>query len=108
MLFSGITTTTRGRINVPKIKVHPDGRVKIPSSLAKKYHLQEGDTLDVRDIGGGIIFIPEKIKQNKELRKELNDRIWDQMEEEADEDIKSGRVSGPFETAKDLLRDLKS
>ena len=54
-------------------------------------------------MGGGILFIPEKIKRNKEL----NDRIWDQMEEEADEDIKSGRVSGLFETAKDLLKDLK-
>lgn len=93
---------------MPKIKFHPDGRVKIPSSLAKKYHLKEGDTLNVRDLGGGIIFIPEKIIQDKKLRKKLNDRIWDQMEEEAEEDIKSGRVSGPFETAKDLLRDLKS
>jgi hypothetical protein len=48
------------------------------------------------------------VKQNKKQRKELNEKLWDQIEQEADDDIKAGRVAGPFETLEELLRDLKS
>jgi len=92
---------------MPKIKVRPDGQMKIPSAIAEKYHLKEGDTLDVQDLGSGIIFIPEKLKRNRKLRKELNERIWDRMEEEADGAIAKGELSGPFDNAKDLIAHLR-
>jgi AbrB family looped-hinge helix DNA binding protein len=91
---------------MPKIKVRPDGQVKIPAAIAEKYRLKEGDALDVQDLGGGIIFIPEKLKRNRKLRKELNERVWDKMEQEAEDDIKAGRVAGPFETAEELLSEV--
>jgi len=47
------------------------------------------------------------MKKNKKLRNELNERIWDKMEQEAGEDIKAGRVSEPFETAEELLAERK-
>jgi len=92
---------------MPKTKVCPGGQVKIPSSFAKKYDLQEGDILDVEDLGGGLIFIPEKVRKDKKLREELNKHIWDKMEEEAEEDIKAGRVSGPFDKVEDLVKHLR-
>lgn len=91
-----------------KIKVRAGGQIKIPAKIAVKYRLHEGDVLHVRDAGGGIMFIPEKVKRDKKLRKELNEKLWDQMEQEAEDDIKAGRVAGPFETLDELLRDLKS
>jgi AbrB family looped-hinge helix DNA binding protein len=91
-----------------KIKVRAGGQIKIPAKIAVKYKLHEGDTLKVRDAGGGILFIPEKVARDKQQRKKLNERLWDQMEQEAEDDIKAGRVAGPFETLEDLLRDLKS
>ena len=91
---------------MPKIKVRPNGQVKIPTKIAEKYHLKEGDTLDVRDLGGGIIFIPEKMK--KKLIKELNDRLWDKMEEEADEAISKGEVIGPLDDIDEALNALKT
>lgn len=33
---------------------------------------------------------------------------WQKKEREADEDIKKGRVCGPFTNAKDLIKSLKS
>lgn len=33
---------------------------------------------------------------------------WQKKEREADEDIKKGRVYGPFSNAKDLIKSLKS
>ena len=90
-----------------KIKVRADGQVKIPKTMASKYRLHEGDTLIVRDAGGGILFIPEKVKRDRKLRKELNERLWDQMLQEAEDDIKAGRVAGPFATVEELLQELK-
>ena len=33
---------------------------------------------------------------------------WQKKEREADEDIKNGRISGPFYSSKELLKSLKS
>jgi len=95
------------RIDMPKTKVRAEGLVKIPDALATKYCLRDGDILDVRDLDGSILFIPEKVRRNRKLLKALNDRLWDLMEQEAEEDINAGRVAGPFETLGKLLRDLK-
>lgn len=81
--------------------------MKIPASIVTKYRIEEGEILNVFDMGGGIIFVPERVKQNKKLRKEFNERLWDQMEQEAENDIRADRVAGPFETVEELLRDLE-
>ena len=43
----------------------------------------------------------------RQLLKEFNDLIWDSMEEEADEAIAKGELSGPFHTAEDLIAHLR-
>jgi bifunctional DNA-binding transcriptional regulator/antitoxin component of YhaV-PrlF toxin-antitoxin module len=93
---------------MPKTKVRPDGQVKIPVALIRRYDLQEGDVLIVRDFGGGIVFIPEKVMHNLQLREALNQYLWDQMEDEAEEDVKAGRVASPFTTVAELIHDLRS
>lgn len=85
-----------------KIKIGSNEQVKIPANIADKYNLKKGDSLDVIDLGSGIIFISENAKKNGKLLKKLNDLIWDCMEEEADEAITKGEVYGPFQTAEDL------
>jgi len=65
---------------MPKTKVRPDLQVKIPAAIAEKYNLKEGDTLNVRDLGGGIVFIPGKFG-NKKLLKELNEFLQDKIED---------------------------
>ncbi len=90
-----------------KIRVRAGGQVKIPAKIAVKYKLHEGDVLHVRDAGGGIMFIPEKVKRDKKLRKELNEKLWDQMEQEAEDAIARGEVSGPFDNVEDLIAHLR-
>lgn len=92
---------------MPKTKVRAEGLVKIPAAIATKYCLREGDVLDVRDLNGGIVLIPEKVKRNKKLPKQLNERLWDRMEEEASEAIAKGEVSGPFHQVQDLIAHLR-
>ena len=91
-----------------KIKVHAGGQVTIPAAIVSKYRLEEGDILDVRDVNGGIFFIPERVKMKKKLREELNKRLWDHMEEEASEAIARGEVIGPFDNLNEALKSLKT
>jgi bifunctional DNA-binding transcriptional regulator/antitoxin component of YhaV-PrlF toxin-antitoxin module len=102
-----LTYSTR-RFTVPKARVRAGREVKIPASIATKYHLKDGDVLDVLDVGGSIIFVPEKVKQNPKLRKDLNERLWDHMEEEASEAIARGEVIGPFDDLDEALKALKT
>jgi hypothetical protein len=93
---------------VLKTKVRTDVQVKISAAVAEKYHLRPGDRLDAHELDGCIIFIPKRVKNNRKLRKKLNDVLWSYLEQEAEDDIKAGRMAGPFETVEELLRDLKS
>jgi AbrB family looped-hinge helix DNA binding protein len=61
---------------MPQVKVQSHGQVKIPSPIFSKYHLREGDTLDVRDTGDGIFFIPKTLK-----RKNSKDRLFELIED---------------------------
>lgn len=92
---------------MPKTKVRVGVQVEIPAGIAHKYRLEEGDPLEVYDFGGGIVFIPVKAKRNKKLRQQLNERLWDRMEEEASEAIAKGELSGPFSTVHDLVAHLR-
>jgi hypothetical protein len=92
---------------VLKTKARADVQVKISGAVANKYHLRAGEKLDAHELDGCIVFIPKRIKNNRKLSKKLNKIFWSYLEQEAEDDIKAGRVAGPFETVEELLRDLK-
>jgi putative PIN family toxin of toxin-antitoxin system len=106
----------RRRTVVSKTKVRSDWQVRIPADIATRYDLREGDTLDIHDIGGGIIFIPGKIK-SKKLLKELNKFLLDKMEDylelqdpELKKQIKEGYEAykrGETRDGRELLAELK-
>ncbi len=93
---------------MPKIKVRSGGQVKLPAAIISKYRLKDGDFLDVRDVDGGIFFIPETVKLNKKRRNAINERLWDHMEEEASEAISRGEVIGPLDNLEEALKALKT
>jgi len=63
---------------MPQVKVQSNGHVKIPPRIFSKYHLREGDILDVRDTENGIVFIPKNgaPKKTKDPFFELIERTW--------------------------------
>jgi len=90
------------------ITLQAERDIKLPSLLANKYHLKKGDILKVFDIGGAMLLIPTKLLKNARARKMLNDWIWDRMEREAEDDMKAGRLTGPFKTAEEMIKSLKN
>lgn len=90
-----------------RTKTRSNVSVEIPESIAAKYRLRSADSLEVREFSGCLVIVPLHAKKSAKLRKRVNAFLWDLMEQEAEEDMKAGRVSGPFTTATELLRDLK-
>lgn len=93
---------------MPKIKARAGGQVKLPAAIISKYRLEDGDFLDIRDVDGGIFFIPERVKLNKKRRNAINKRLWDHIEEEASAAIARGEVIGPFDNLEQALKALKT
>lgn len=88
---------------MPVVKVMDRRQVVIPKEIFDQLKLKTGDYLEAMIDNGKIVYIP----------KQLVDRdAWYWSEEgqarigEALEDIKHGRVTGPFTTAKAMVKSL--
>jgi len=89
---------------MPVVKVMDRRQVVIPKEIFEALKLKAGDYLEATIENGKIVYIP----------KQLVDRdVWYWSDEgqqrinEALEDIKKGHVTGPFTSAKDLVKSLR-
>lgn len=85
-------------------KVGPRHQVTIPKLVLKKLKLEVGDYLDVRVKGGTIAMMPKKPIPKEETW--FYTPEWQKKEQEADEAIARGEVSGPFSSADELIGHL--
>ncbi|MGO9058127.1 MAG: AbrB/MazE/SpoVT family DNA-binding domain-containing protein [Candidatus Binataceae bacterium] len=80
-------------------KVGPKYQVTIPRSVREALKLEAGDLLEVRVAGRDVLLKPKVlIDRDPELEQALA---------EAEEDIKAGRVYGPFDGAQEAVRGLR-
>ncbi len=79
------------------VKIGVSRQVVIPKKIHEKLGLAPGDYLEVELKDGKVVFTP----------KTLVDRALETALDEALADVKAGRVSKPFRSAKALVRDLK-
>ncbi|HED37797.1 MAG TPA: AbrB/MazE/SpoVT family DNA-binding domain-containing protein [Ignavibacteria bacterium] len=88
------------------VKVKRHYQITIPDILRKKYSLSEGDFMEIEDKGSMVIIKPVKlIHPDQEY---FYTKEWQKGEAEADEDIKKGNLSGPFNNIGDALKVLKN
>jgi len=81
-------------------------QITIPNSLRKQLKISEGDYLEIESQQGKLVMKPAKlIHPDHEY---FYTKEWQKGEAEADEDIKKGRLAGPFDNIEDLLKELKS
>lgn len=86
-------------------KLGQRNQVTIPQKLVKALHLQPGDIFEIRREGVNIVLVPKKIIPAEQAW--FWSKAWQEKEKEADEDIRSGRVSEPFENADQLINHLR-
>jgi len=83
-------------------------QVVIPKEICEELGLQRGDFVEVKQVKGTIVIKPKKLMDaDADLtpaeRAQLDARLAEGLE-----DIKHGRVLGPFDTAKEAMRALRT
>lgn len=79
------------------VKLGQSRQVVIPKKLHDYLGLVPGDYLEVELKGSSIVFTPKTLV-DKDLEKRLAESL---------DDVRHGRVHGPFSSAKELVRSLQ-
>ena len=88
---------------MPIVQVLRNGIIQIPKEILQEVGLEEGDYIDMEINGKDTITL--HIKDDEDDSWYWSEE-WQQMEREADEDIKAGRIK-TFDNVEDLIRELK-
>jgi antitoxin MazE len=78
-------------------------QITLPSEIVKKMRLQEGDNLDIILEDDKIVLKPVLVIDRSQSW--FWSKKWQQMEKEADEDVKQGKVQ-KAKNLKELIRKL--
>jgi AbrB family looped-hinge helix DNA binding protein len=91
----------RERKPMPTVKLGASRQIVIPKKLYDELGLAAGDYLDVELYEGGKLLVTPKelVDRHPEIDRRLA---------KAEEDIKAGRVRGPFKTANATVEALRS
>lgn len=94
------------RINMKeRLTIRKRGQVTLPKSFIERFGLEEGDSLELEvNNKGEVIVVP--MVQVPASQKWFWENEWQQGEQEAEEDIKAGRVR-KFDNVNDLIADLE-
>ena len=86
-----------GGLAVPLVKVKEKYQVTLPASVRRRARVAVGDLLEADVQGKKITFTPKVVVDRALIEKRLAEGL---------EDIKKGRVYGPFSSAREAIRSL--
>ena len=84
----------------PVVKLGASGQMVIPKKLSKTLGLKRGDYLNVELYRGNRLLVTPKMLVDR--HPEIDRRLA-----VAEEDVRAGRMSGPFETAEEAIAYLE-
>ena len=87
-------------------KITRNYQVSIPKTVRDALGLQEGDYVEVEERDGEIVMVPKRLIDADQAWFWTPE--WQADERAADEDIKAGRLSGPFKTMDELKKHLEA
>lgn len=82
---------------MPAVKVGARRKVAIPKKIYEALHLRAGDYLEIEFRDGTLVLTPKTM-----IDKQVEERL-----SEAFDDMKEGRVHGPFRSAKQMVHSLR-
>jgi AbrB family looped-hinge helix DNA binding protein len=95
------------------VKVQSKGQMTIPRRVRSAIGLADGDLVDVRAVGKKIVITPQLVIDRSKFPNADDEytpaqrRVIDARLAKSDEDIKLGRVFGPFDTHKEFMAALR-
>ena len=84
------------------VKITRNFQVSIPKAIREALHLAEGDLIEVQERDGEIVMVPKKLIDADQAWFWTPE--WQGGEREVDEDIRAGRVIGPFKTIEEIKK----
>lgn len=88
------------------VKVKRHSQITIPTEIRRKFKIAEGDYLEIEEHNNELVLKPVKIVHPDEAY--FHTKEWQAGEKEADQDIATGDLVGPFDNIKDALKALKT
>ena len=88
------------------VKVKHRGQVTIPHSLRKKLNISEGDYVKIDEVENGLVLRPVKVIDSDQ--EYFYTKEWQEEEGRVDREIEKGKVSGPFESVDEVIKELES
>lgn len=94
------------------VKVQSKGQMTIPRRVRSAVGLADGDLVEVEAIGRKIVLTPKLVVDRSKLPADdeytpRQRRTIDARLAKSDDDIKHGRVYGPFDTHKEFITALR-
>ena len=87
------------------VRIGPKHQITIAKDIFEALDLKVGDFLNARLEDGTIVLGPQKLSPKDQAWFWTEE--WQKGEKEADEDIKAGRLIGPFDSVKEFKKALK-
>lgn len=91
---------------MPIMRLGQRRQVVIPKDICEDLGLEEGDFVEVTAIQGQVIIKPKKLVDADEVLTPEQRAFIDKRLSKGLEDIKRGRVYGPFDSADAMLESL--
>jgi antitoxin MazE len=88
-----------------RVKLSARRQITIPAEITKRLGLKAGEELELVESERAIVLVPRK-HIPKDQQWYYTD-AWQQMMQEAFEEVKQGKLIGPFDTAEEAIRALK-
>ena len=85
-------------------RIGPKHQITIPQDAFNRLGLKPGDYLEVEVRGEALYLVPQNLIPRDQAW--FWSREWRGKEQEADEDIVQGQISGPFDSVDELIRHL--
>ncbi len=86
----------QGGVAMSLVKIKERFRVTIPTEIRKEIHLKEGDILEAV-VQKNVIMLKPKTVIDRDVETAIQEGL---------DDVKKGRVSGPFGSADEMLNSL--
>src|ERR671936_352193 len=94
------------RAPMPRVKIGTRHQVTLPAETLKRLGLDAGEELEVVEHNKMILLVPRKhIPKDQEW---YYTDAWQRMMQEAFDDLKAGRIRGPFEPVEEFKQALKT
>jgi AbrB family looped-hinge helix DNA binding protein len=91
---------------MPRVKLGVRRQITIPAETVRRLGLQPGEELELVDNGRMITVVPRKhISKDQHW---YYTEEWQKGMQEAFDDLRHGRVRGPFENVEELIKELNS